>query len=224
MNGDANMNVKRWIRRKAVWGACVAAGMLISTLLLTSCGAQVRQGEAPSYLIVDSITAASGAEPDEFGTVLHSDVITLVKKTDPVTGENVLVPTVWSDVGKVAMRLALKDPGPQSTPTVNNFITVTRYRVSFTRTDGRNTPGIDVPYPFDGTVTFTVAGTSEAGFLLVRHQQKLEAPLLAIANAGGAGFITTNAEITFFGHDQTGRAVTVTTHMTVHFGNFGDPE
>ena len=27
---------------------------------------------------------------------------------------------------------------------------MTRYRVEFRRTDGRNTPGVDVPYGFDG--------------------------------------------------------------------------
>jgi hypothetical protein len=219
MHSDGKANVKRWIRRKAVWGACVALGVLISAMLLASCGSQVREGEAPSYLIIDSLEAASGAEPDEFGTVLHSDVITLVEV------DGVKVPTTFSDPAKVSLRLALKDPGPQSTPTTNNFITLNRYRVVFTRTDGLNTPGVDVPHPFDGTVTFTVPTAGiDAGFLLVRHQAKLEAPLLAIAAAGGAGLITTNAEITFFGHDQTGRPVNVTGRMTVIFGNFGDPE
>jgi hypothetical protein len=221
MKPEAKVDLTRWIRRKAVWAACVALGMAISVFMLASCGSQVLVGESPSYLIVESLTAASGAEPDEFGTVLHSDVLTLVE----VDGQR--QPTIFSDPAVVAVRLALKDAGVPSAPTpptTNNFVTVNRYRVVFTRTDGRNTPGVDVPHPFDGTVTFTV-GTSgvEAGFLLVRHQAKEEAPLLALIS-GGAGLITTNADVTFIGHDQTGREVTVTARMTVIFGNFGDPE
>jgi hypothetical protein len=229
MNLEAKATVKQWRRRKAVWGACVALGAVISALLLASCGSQVLEGESAAYLIVDGLSAASGADPEEYGTVLHSDVITLIEKTDPITGKKYLQPTVFSDPAKIELRLALKDPGPQSTPTTNNLVTITRYRVVFTRTDGRNTPGEDVPYPFDGTVTFTVtAGGVEAGFLLVRLQAKEEAPLQALGfstlTGGGAFHITTNADVTFFGHDQTGRLVNVSARMTVIFSDFGDPE
>jgi hypothetical protein len=215
-------------RRKAVWGAAVTLGVTLAALSLVSCSSVVREGEGSSYLIVESLQAASGAEPDDFGTILHSDVITRVKCTDPTTGEQGFCPTTFSDAGKIALRLVMKDPGTPTSPTSptpNNFITITRYRVEFTRSDGRNTPGVDVPHPFDAQMTVTV-GTNvlETGFLLVRHTMKLEAPLLAIANGGGLGLITTNATVTFFGHDQTGRTVNTTTQMTVIFGNFGDPD
>ena len=53
----------------------------------------------------------------------------------------------------------------------------------FIRADGRNTPGVDVPYGFDGA--FTVDGrrgeTATAAFTLVRHIAKQEAPLGALA-------------------------------------------
>ena len=118
----------------------------------------------------------------------------------------------------------MKDPGTAGSPvlpTPNNFITVNRYHVSFTRADGRNTPGVDVPHPWDGTVTFTVnTQVTTFPFLLVRHQTKEEAPLAALANGGGANLITTLADITFYGQDQTGRDVSVSTTMTVIFGNF----
>ena len=39
---------------------------------------------------------------------------------------------------------------PTRPTTPINAITLTRYRVDFRRTDGRNTPGVDVPYGFDG--------------------------------------------------------------------------
>ena len=50
----------------------------------------------------------------------------------------------------------MRDVTNPNGPTSNNAITVNRYRVTYRRSDGRNTPGVDVPYAFDGAVTFTV--------------------------------------------------------------------
>ena len=47
----------------------------------------------------------------------------------------------------------------------------------YIRADGRNTPGVDVPYGFDGALTATVSGSTTVGFELVRHIAKEEAPL-----------------------------------------------
>jgi hypothetical protein len=166
--------------------------------------------------VINALEAASGAQPQVFGTTLNSDVITVVDGS----------PTIFSDIGRVRLTLAMKDAGSvdsPTTPTVNNFITITRYRVRFTRADGRNTPGVDVPYGFDGAFTGTVgAGEFTAGFELVRHIAKEESPLQALAR-NRAVIISTIAEITFYGHDQTGRDVSVTGQMLVSFGDFGDP-
>ena len=109
-------------------------------------------------------------------------------------------------------------PTSTTAPTTANFITINRYRVRFTRADGRNTPGVDVPYGFDGAVTATVSGPTTIPFELVRHIAKLEAPLEALAR--NFVIISTIAEITFYGNDQTGREVSVTGQMLVSFGNF----
>jgi hypothetical protein len=129
---------------------------------------------------------------------------------------------VFNDLGRVRLRLAMKDSLTQ--PTTNNFITVNRYRVNFVRADGRNTPGVDVPYPFDGAFTGTVGsgGETTVGFELVRHMAKAEAPLAALAR--NSVIISTIAQITFYGHDQTGREVSVDGQILVSFGNFGDPD
>jgi len=137
------------------------------------------------------------------------------------------VPTVFEDSGEVAVRTALKDPGSQSSPNIpisNNLITVTRYRVVYRRSDGRNAPGVDVPYPFDGAVTFTAQGAgASATFVLVRAQAKFEAPLRALRGLGGAIVISTIADVTFYGHDQTGKAVSATGSIGVNFADWGDP-
>jgi hypothetical protein len=193
----------------------VRIGLLTVAVASASCGSAVRDGTGTSFLIISNLEAASGAEPEEFHGLLQSDVLTVVDDH----------PTVFNDTGRVTLRLGLKDPGPAGSPaqpTQNQQITVTHYRVRFTRTDGRNTPGVDVPYGFDGAFTMTVSGESSAVFQLVRHVAKAEAPLGALVN--NFTVISTIAEITFYGRDLTGHEVSVVGHLTVEFGNFADPE
>ncbi len=188
-------------------------GILAVTMAAASCGSVVREGSGTSFLIVTSLQAASGAEPGEFGGTLRSDVITVVDDS----------PTVFNDIGEVTFRLGLKDPVAPNQPSQNQFITVDRYRVRFTRADGRNTPGVDVPYGFDGSFTILVGeGDASAGFQLVRHIAKQEAPLRALANS--PIIISTIAEVSFFGRDLTGKEVSAVGRISVDFGNFGDPD
>jgi hypothetical protein len=209
---------------KAVWGAGLRlAGTVGLILASVSCGSLTREGTASSYLIINALEGASGVDPGSFGATVASDVLTTVD------GVN----TFFADPGRVVFGLGLKDPGPSnspSSPTQNNFITVNRYRVSYIRTDGRNTEGVDVPYAFDGAFTVTVSGETSAGFTLVRNQAKQEAPLRALGCgtggkcAGNPVLISTIAKVTFYGHDQTGREISAVGNIGVTFGDFGDPK
>jgi hypothetical protein len=59
----------------------------------------------------------------------------------------------------------------------------------------------------------------------VRVQAKNEAPLLQLITGGSpAGAISTLADVTFYGQDQTGREVTISGTIAVDFANWGDPE
>jgi hypothetical protein len=196
------------VSRKAVWGGEVGrvvglALVLFLAAIVTACGDLTRQGTASSYLIINSLQASSGSGTPS--TTLQSDVL-----SDDGT--------IFSDSGVVELQLAMKDATSATGPTTANFITINRYRVRFTRADGRNTPGVDVPFGFDGAVTATVSGTATIPFELVRHVAKLEAPLAALAR--NLVIISTIAEITFYGNDQTGREVSVSGQMLVSFGNF----
>ena len=204
-------NVMR-VRSKAVWGSGIRlAFALFLAAAASSCGELTRQGTGSSYLIVQLLQAAPGAEPDKFGGNLLSDVLTVVEE----------VPGVYNDIGEVSLALVMKDP--LTAPSSANAITVNRYRVRYIRTDGRNTPGVDVPYGFDGSLTITVGeGNAVGTFELVRHLSKLEAPLRALVTNGV--IISTIAEVTFYGHDQTGREVSVVGRISVDFGNFADPK
>jgi hypothetical protein len=183
----------------------------------TGCGEFVRSSRSPSQLVIESLEAASGASSSAtFGTTLESDVVTIVNNGA----------TVFSDAGRVSLRLMLRDPGAPgiaATPSAINQVTITRYRIVYRRADGRNTPGVDVPQPFDSALTVTVPtdGDVRAGFEFVRHAAKEEAPLFGLRNS--AVTISTIAEVTFYGHDQAGNEVSVTGSIGVIFGNFADP-
>ena len=84
--------------------------------------------------------------------------------------------------------------------------------------------GVDVPYAFDGAITATVTNTPvQVTFTLVRIQAKEEAPLHALAGAGGAIAISTIADVTFYGRDQAGNDVSVTGSIGITFADWGDP-
>lgn len=207
---------------------CVGGLLTISAIAAfgSSGCATAGGGRSPGYLIIELLQGASGAEPEQFDTIVFADVQTVVERQ--VGSETLQVPTVFADPGRVTFRLGLKDPGTAASPTAPsafNEITVTRYRVQFKRADGRNIPGVDVPYGFDGAFTITVpgGGTASASFELVRQQMKQEPPVRNLVNAGGATLISTIAEVTFWGRDQAGNEVTVAGAITVNFGDFGDP-
>ncbi len=214
-----------WLRGTHGWRWAAAGVLVLSLVGAAGCGQQNTTGRSPSYLVIDSLQAASGAKPTEFGGTLDADVVTNVRTT--IDGTEVLQPTVYEDPGQAKFRMALKDLGngmAVAAPTPVNQITVTRYRVDFKRSDGRNTPGVDVPYGFDGAATGTIgADGGTLGFALVRAQAKLEAPLKALRGGGGAIVISTIAEITFYGSDQNGNQVTVTGSISVNFADWGDP-
>jgi hypothetical protein len=213
-----NLNM-RWATR-SVRPAAVA-GLVLASVGMSACGsATARQGQASSYPMIVALEGANGASTSlTFSTQpVPSDVITFVKQSNSWT--------IFSDPGRVKMRVAMRDVTNTNAPTTNNAITFTRYRVVYRRSDGRNQPGVEVPYAFDAGLTFTVAPGSEvtAPFELVRVQAKEEAPLRQLTTGGSSIDISTIAEVTFFGADQTGREVSVTGSISVNFANWGDPQ
>jgi hypothetical protein len=189
------------------------AALGLALWMAPGCTSGQLAGESPAYVIIDDLAGSSGTT-DQFSNTLSSDVQT--------------EGGVYEDVGRVLVRLAMKDPGtPDSplAPTTTNLITLRRYHVQFVRADGRNRPGVDVPYAFDGAMTVTADPTGNSGtFVLVRAQSKLEAPLMALRSLGGAVAISTIAEVTFYGEDQAGRAVSVKGQISVNFADWADPE
>jgi hypothetical protein len=204
----------RIVRRFLTLAAVVAATM--------SCGDAVRNGSSAVYLTVQSFTAAPGGGHGAgvFTSTLLSDVQVLVTTPAPCSTTSPCA-TVFDDSGQIT--LALTPKNTLVAPTTNNQVTITRYTVAFTRADGLNTPGVYVPYGFDGFVTTTIPVTGSGAsvtFELVPHLAKLQTPLVQLVSSGV--IINTIATVTLYGSDQVGNAVSVSASMSIEFGNFGD--
>jgi len=198
----------------------------LSTLVAASvsCGDVVRQGSSPVYLVIDLLQGVRGAvQPGTPSATLDSDVITNVTSPAPCTTDKPC-PTIFGDSGLATLRAPLKDIGATASlsPTSNNEVTISKVHVEFVRTDGRGTPGVDVPFAFDSAATGTIpaGGTLQLGFELVRNVAKQESPLVQLR--GSPNIIAAIARVTFYGVDRTGNAIQATGQLSVEFGNFGD--
>lgn len=195
--------IDKLINRVNLAGYGIRLMLVAAVTVSASCGDLARSGKSPSFLIIDSLTSSNGNK-------LDSDV------QGPAG--------VVADVGQASLRAVLKNPGTATaptSPTTINQVTITRYHVTFKRADGRNEPGRDVPFGFDGAVTGTVgASSSTFTFDLVRRTNKQEPPLRNLIGQGGQIQINTIAEVTFYGRDQAGNDVSVTGMISVNFADF----
>ncbi len=204
----------------------ILGAFTIAALAATlGCGSVVRDSRAPVMLVIDLLQAIRGAVGVGQPTgSLQSDVLTIV-----TTGGTCTVaapcPTVFGDIGRVTLHMVLKDigqPGTTLTPSTNNQVTMSRIHVAYRRTDGRNQEGVDVPYSYDTASTALVPQTGVVlmDFPLVRIQAKQSTPLLELVTNGQ--IISTIADVTFYGADVVGNAISVTGSINIDFGNFGD--
>lgn len=207
------MKTKRIVTRVFTVGALVASAI--------SCGNVVRSTRAPAILVVNSLLATQGKASGggTASTNLISDVLTIVTSGGTCSTQTPC-PTIFGDTGTISLSLAAKDTDVALTS--NNQVTINRIHVSYRRTDGRNTEGVDVPFSFDTAATVTVPATGNAttGFIIVRNQAKLESPLVELVNNGQ--LISAIIDVTVYGTDIVGNTVNATGSIGVSFGNFGD--
>jgi hypothetical protein len=183
--------------------------VLTAFLALYSCNPIEDDSRSASILRVENILGrdAQGAT----GNFLQSDVV-------ESTG------TIRSDSATATLRAETLDPNPMLGESQFNDIVVTRYLVSYSRSDGRNTPGVDVPYPFEGSLSTVVrVGTTAAiSFVIVREVAKIEQPLLRLVDVGAEQVLSCTAKVEFYGQDMANRTVRATGYLTIYFANYAD--
>jgi hypothetical protein len=179
--------------------------------MILACTANTADQDTTNTLV--TVTSLQANNTDE----LFSDVCIVNEDTGGCT--------VTNDSGTVTILARAKNlvPNVGVSPQYNDVV-FDRYRVTYTRADGRGVNGVDVPYPFDGVMNLYVPiGDDASGsFTLVRHAAKVEPPLISLTDVGGASILTTLARVDFYGRDTAGRAISVTGYITVTFADFPD--
>ncbi len=191
---------------------CTLKIMVIFSVItfLLSCNPIENETESDSMLIIVKLTGKD-LEDNEVN-YLQSDVLF----EDPDTGQTY----VTADEAKVTFTAKLLDP--LAIDSHYNSILVERYIVSYIRSDGKSTEGVDVPYSFEGSlsVLVNIDEESEASFIIVREVAKLEPPLINLHEGRGEGVLEVKAKVEFYGRDLSNRRVKATGYLTIFFANY----
>jgi hypothetical protein len=133
--------------------------------------------------------------------------------------------SVFNDEVTVTVAVRPKNPLVE-VPQIAMAVFLERYEVRYVRSDGRNTPGVDVPYPISGGVT-TVIDAADSGdtvgvpIEVVRHTAKREPPLANLQVGSGLRVVSVMAEITLYGKTTAGHVVSDKGFLQITFANFG---
>jgi len=190
---------------KKIWGLSVILPILLT---LSACNPIEDETKSGSILVIEKIQGQDyeGNAAD----FLQSDII---KNS-----------AVYADAATVIFRAATLDPKPILGASQYNDIVVTKYTVSYSRSDGKNTPGVDVPLPFEGSLSalVRVGSSTSVSFVVVREVAKMEPPLVALAEGRAEGVLQVTAKIDFYGHDLANRNVKATGYLAIYFANYVD--
>ena len=179
-------------------------------LILSACNPIEDDSTSSSMLIVESIR---GTDNDgKAADFLQSDVL---RKG-----------AVYADIATATLRAETLDPDPLLGTSQYNDIILNRYTVSYSRVDGKSTPGVDVPLPFEGSLSAQIkaGNTTSFSFVVVREVAKMEPPLVGLVEGRAEGVLQAIARIDFYGQDLASRKVKATGYLTIYFANYVDPE
>lgn len=186
--------------------------ILITTILiiLPGCNYLENKTTSGSRLVLQMITGTD-LQGNTGSNTIFSDVIT-------TSG------TIFNDNASAEMTAALLDPFMlPSDATEYQTVVVDRIKIEYSRTDGLNEEGKDIPYSFtqDVHVAIRIGEVITFPFVLVSHTAKMEPPLVDLRYSNEV--YRMEATITFYGEDLGGhRVVPVVGGISVWFANFGD--
>jgi hypothetical protein len=183
-----------------------------ATFLLFSCNSIENDSRSDSVLLIVKIT----------GTDVEDNAVDFLQSDVAVVNPDTNTSTVAADAAEVSFSAQPVDPVPLLGTSYFNDILVTKYVVSYTRSDGKNQEGIDVPYSFDGAMSARVQIDTQTtvNFIIVRAVAKLEPPLINLASGRGEGELKVTAKIDFYGQDTVGKTVKATGYLTIFFANY----
>jgi hypothetical protein len=188
--------------------------VLLALFPLLSCNPLENRTQSNSMIIIENI---SGLDAEgNTSNFIQSDV----QKIDTDTG----LPIVTADIATARLRAELLDPDPILGNSQYNDVQITRYVVRYTRSDGKNIEGVDVPYSFEGYLSalIKVGEPATVNFVIVREVAKVEPPLVSLVENRSEGVLQVIATIDFYGHDLSEREVTASGAISIFFANYAD--
>jgi len=200
------------IPRSRLAGGLAALAALV--LLAPGCNPVENSTQSATLLRVTNLTGKDLANSDV--NFMLSDVLYV----DPQTGAQSWV----ADVARATFSAELLDPKSINGSSLYNDILVTRYVVTFTRADGKNAQGVDVPYSFEGamSVNVPIGQAATASFILVREVAKQEPPLLNLRDGKPGDGLYVTAQVDFYGRDGANKTVKATGYLPITFANYGN--
>ncbi len=187
---------------------CLALGVLF----FNGCNAVENGTTSGTRLYVQSITG-TGLDGKPGSNVIYSDVMQ--------NGGGVI-----NDVVLVSVDAVLMDPN-QVTPTNYQNVIIDQIDIHYTRADGLNVEGKDVPRSYSLTTSQMVMvadPTTSFNVEIMRHNAKLEAPLVQFADAG-SGTLKLEAHLTIHSKDTAGkRLAPVKASVSIECANFADAD
>jgi len=196
--------------RKFLYSIMLSVSVL-AVLSFSGCNALENATTSGSKLILISLTGNDLA--GQVGsTIIFSDVA-------EANGGTI------NDNAVAEVTAALLDPF-QEAGTFYQAIFVDQIDVEYSRSDGRNIQGVDVPFAFSQkvSVTIEISGTAEIPFVIVQHNAKSESPLVNLFNGLG-GVLKLEAKITIHGKDLgEHRIQPVVGHISIYCANYADEE
>jgi hypothetical protein len=182
---------------------------------LVACNALENATDSISRLIVISLMGLDNN--GQASDYIQSDVL----YEDPSSEAT----TIYADIATAVLTAQMLDPDPIAGVSSYADIQLEKYQVRYTRTDGLNTPGVDVPYPIEGdlSVLVRVGAQTSVSFVIVRESAKMESPLLdLLQDSTRAENFTAIATVDFYGHDLSGKAVKASASISITFANYGN--
>ncbi len=177
--------------------------------IFNSCNFLENKTQSGSTLILDLIQSSEGNK-----TVIDSDVCILDTTTNTCSIEE--------DLAQATVRNVPLNPDAETS--YYGDVIIKKYRVAFTRHDGKNTEGVDVPYTFveDLNVSVKINGSTTFSFVIVPVRAKMEPPLSRLVNIENEKVIQTTANITFYAEDMAGHQMELKGNIDVYFANWAD--
>jgi hypothetical protein len=187
--------------------------LVVGCLALLSCNPLENKTESSSILILQDLIGVN-TQGDKV-SYLESDVVQLDTSGNPY---------VTPDPAVASFAAKLLDPTSSLGPSQYNDIIVDRYVVRYSRIEGKNQEGVDVPYSFEGSLSAMVKidSTADISFPIVRAAAKLEPPLVNMATTNAEGVLQITARVDFYGHDMMNKKVTATGYLAIFFANWPD--